>query len=185
MGAQRGEFGGGRLLRIGGRGRRAVAIKAPDENRRGLILGERAAVEKTGVRVDGGGGGGGEFDHGEAAEHESAQGALAAGAEEAVAVADGDEAGGAVGPLEPGGFQEDRELAGAVAGRIAGAPSGAAQDRDAVDGCGGGEERDRGEAQSEKTEERRSRHRDGEAVAMPAAARGTGYEKNSDDRRDE
>lgn len=160
VGAEPGEFGGGRLLGIRGRGRRAVAVEAAEENRSGLVLGERAAVKKTGVRVDGGGRGGGEFDHGDAAEHEPAQGALAAGAEEAVAVADRDETGGAVGLLESGGLEEDRELAGAVTDRIAGTPRGAAQDGDAGNGCGGGVERDRREAQSEETEERGSRHRD-------------------------
>lgn len=161
VGAEPGEFGGGRLLGICGRGRRAVAVEAADKNRGGLVLGERAAVKKPGVRVDGGGRGGGEFDHGEAAEHEPAQGALAAGAEEAVAVADRDEPGGAVGLLEPGGLEEDSELAGAVADRIAGTPRGAAQNGDAGNGCGAGEERDGGEAQSDETEESGSRHGDG------------------------
>ena len=158
VGAEPREFGGGRLLGIRGRGRRPVAVEATEENRGGLVLGERAAVKKTGVRVDEVGRGWGDFDHGEAAEHEPTQSTLTAGAEEAVAVANRDESGGAVGPLEPGGLEEDRELAGAVADRIAGTPRGAAQHGDTGNGGGGGEKGDRGKAHSEETEERKSRH---------------------------
>jgi len=157
VGAERGEFGDGRLLWIGGGGRRAVAVEAAHEDRGGLILAERAAVEKAGVRIDGGGDGR-EFHDGEAGVHEPAQGGFAARAEEAVTIANGNEAGGAMGALESGGGEEDRELAGTVADGVARTPRGAAQDGHAGDSFGRGGERDRGEAQGEETEKRGARH---------------------------
>lgn len=145
MRADRGDLGGGGALRIDGARWRAVARETAGENSSGGVGREVSAVEKE-IGIGGSdGAAGGELRDGEAGEDEAAKRAFAAGTEHAVAIADGDETGGAVVALQLGGAKEDGKFPGAVAHGVAGAPVDVMQDRDA--GWSGAGERGRGEGE--------------------------------------
>ncbi len=131
MRPQRVELSAGGMLGISHRGGRTVALETTRENFRGNFGCEVTAVEKRGGLAGGGIRVAREFHHGQPAEDEPAQGAFAAGAEMAVAIAHRDESGGAVRPLQLRGLEKNGELAGAVTRGVAGIPSRPMQDGDA------------------------------------------------------
>jgi hypothetical protein len=126
------------LFRIADGGWGSEPFEALEEDAGGSGRVQDTAIEKHVVPAVGDFATGGEFHDRDTGEDDPTQRAFSARAQHTITIADGDQAGCAMFPLELGGAEENRELAGSVANTVSGRPRGAMQDSDSdrLRGCG-------------------------------------------------